>query len=73
MPAVREVGIGGEWLPATLSLACSVARNAPKEARAEAKAGLALDPGFSIGRFRSGGQAGEFLIEGMRTAGVPEG
>jgi len=44
-----------------------------EEARAEAKAGLALDPGFSIGRFRSGGQAGEFLIEGMRKAGVPEG
>src|SRR5271166_5718651 len=44
-----------------------------EEARAEAKAGLALDPGFSIRRFRSGGQAGEFLIEGMRKAGVPEG
>ena len=29
IPAVREVDIGGKWLPATLSLACSVDRNAP--------------------------------------------
>jgi adenylate cyclase len=47
-----------------------------EEARAEAKAGLALDPGFSIGRFRSGGEndnpMGERLMEGMRKAGVPE-
>ena len=41
-----------------------------EEARTEAKAGLALDPGFSIGRFRKGG--GDFLNEGMRKAGVPE-
>ena len=41
-----------------------------EEARAEAKAGLELDPGFSIGRFRKG--AGDFLNEGMRKAGVPE-
>jgi tetratricopeptide (TPR) repeat protein len=48
-----------------------------EEARAEAKAGLALDPGASIGRFRSGGQfdnpMGERLMEGLRKAGVPEG
>ena len=47
-----------------------------EEARAEAKAGLALDPGASIGRFRSGGQfdnpMGERLMEGLRKAGVPE-
>ena len=41
-----------------------------EEAGAEAKAGLKLDPGFSIGRFRKG--AGDFLNEGMRKAGVPE-
>jgi tetratricopeptide (TPR) repeat protein len=43
------------------------------EARAEAQAGLALDPGFSIGRLRRSGQGGEFLEGGMRKAGVPEG
>ena len=47
-----------------------------EEAQAEAKAGLALDPGVSIGRFRSSGQFdypnGERLMEGMRKAGVPE-
>ncbi len=43
-----------------------------EEARAEAKAGLALDPGFSIRRFRSGREQGEFLEGGMRKAGVPE-
>jgi len=47
-----------------------------EEARAEAKAGLALDPGFSIGRFRGGGEndnpTGERLMEGMRKAGVPK-
>ena len=44
-----------------------------KEAKLETKAGLALDPGFSIRRFRSGGPQGEFLEGGMRKAGVPEG
>ena len=48
-----------------------------EEAEAEAKAGLALDPGFSIVRFRSGGEndnpTGKRLMEGMRKAGVPEG
>src|SRR5208282_1003885 len=29
MPAVREIGIAGEWFPTTQPLACSVARNAP--------------------------------------------
>ena len=43
-----------------------------EEARAEAKAGLTLDPGFSIGRFRSAGQTDERLEEGMRKAGVPK-
>jgi TolB-like protein/class 3 adenylate cyclase len=43
------------------------------EARAEAKAGLALDPGFSIRRFSTGGQAGDRMLDAMRKAGVPEG
>jgi tetratricopeptide (TPR) repeat protein len=44
-----------------------------EEARSEAKAGLALDPGFSIRRFSSGGQGDERMYDGMRKAGVPEG
>jgi hypothetical protein len=44
-----------------------------EEAQSEAKAGLALDPGFSIRRFSSGGQAGERLLDSMRKAAVPEG
>ena len=53
------------------------------EARAAVKAGLALDPGFTIRRFRDAtnvlGDSPTFLagrvreIEGMRMAGVPEG
>jgi tetratricopeptide (TPR) repeat protein len=44
-----------------------------EEAQSEAKAGLALDPGFSIRHFGSGGQADERLLDAMRKAGVPEG
>ena len=53
-----------------------------EEAQSEVKAGLALDPGFSIRRFRIGSEAAsdnpiflaqnERLYEGMRKAGVPE-
>jgi TolB-like protein len=53
------------------------------EARAEVQAGLALDPSFTIRRFRDASKAQSdnptFLagcdrtIEGMRSAGVPEG
>jgi TolB-like protein len=55
----------------------------PDEARAAAQAGLALDPGFTIRRFRDATNARSdnpaFLagrerhIEGFRLAGVPEG
>jgi TolB-like protein/class 3 adenylate cyclase len=44
-----------------------------QEAQSETKAGLALDPGFSIHRFSGGGQAGDSLLDAMRKAGVPEG
>jgi adenylate cyclase len=44
-----------------------------EEARSETKAGLALDPGFSIRRFRNGNQSAEDLLNAMRDAGVPEG
>ena len=51
------------------------------EARAAAQAGLALDPSFTIRRFRANASSDnptylagrERLIEGMRLAGVPEG
>ncbi|MEH2560506.1 tetratricopeptide (TPR) repeat protein [Bradyrhizobium sp. AZCC 2289] len=47
------------------------------EARAAAKAGLALDPHFTIRRFRvsapSDSPTAQRLYEGMRLAGVPEG
>ena len=51
------------------------------EAQAVAKAGLTLDPGFTIGRYRANAVshnpiflAGrERTYEGMRMAGVPEG
>jgi TolB-like protein len=51
------------------------------EARAEVQAGLALNPGFTIRRYRAGVQSDnplflkrrERMIEDMRKAGVPEG
>jgi TolB-like protein len=51
------------------------------EARAEVQAGLALNPGFTLRRYRAGAQSDnpvflkgrERIIEDMRKAGVPEG
>ena len=51
------------------------------EARAEVQAGLSLNPGFTIRRYRAGAQSDnpdflkrrEWMIENMRKAGVPEG
>ena len=51
------------------------------EARAEVQVGLALNPGFTIRRYRAGAQSDnplflkrrERIIEDMRKAGVPEG
>ena len=58
-------------------------RGEQEEAKSEVKAGLALDPSFSIRRFRIGADAqgdnprfravNERIIERMRKAGVPEG
>jgi tetratricopeptide (TPR) repeat protein len=42
------------------------------DARSEAKAGLALDPGFSIRRFSNGNENAGSLLDAMRKAGVPE-
>ena len=52
-----------------------------EEARAEVQAGLALNPGFTLQRYRDGAQSDnpvflkgrERIIEDMRKAGVPEG
>jgi TolB-like protein len=46
---------------------------ATEEAHSEAKAGLALDPDFTIRRFRNGNENAGPLIDAMRRAGVPEG
>jgi hypothetical protein len=63
-------------LAAALALLGSV-----DQARAAAKAGLALDPSFTIRRFRLGASSDNpiFLAkrariyEGLRLAGIPEG
>jgi lipoprotein signal peptidase len=64
------------------NLAAALARlGALDEARAAVQAGLALNPGFTINRFRSGTPSDnptflaqrERIYQGMRTAGVPEG
>ena len=44
-----------------------------EEAQSETKAGLALDPGFSIRRFRNGNENATDLLDSLRKAGVPEG
>jgi TolB-like protein/class 3 adenylate cyclase len=64
-----------------LNLAAALARlGALDEARAAVQAGLALNPGFTINRFRSGTPSDnptflagrERIYKGMRMAGVPE-
>ena len=55
--------------------------DARDEARAAVQAGLALDPGFTLRRYRAGASSDnptylagrERIYEGMRMAGVPEG
>ena len=44
-----------------------------QHAMVERNAGVALDPGFSIRRFSTGGQVGDRMLDAMRKAGVPEG
>ena len=43
-----------------------------EEAQSETKSGLALDPGFTIRRFRNGNENAGPLLDAMRKAGVPE-
>ena len=44
-----------------------------EQARTAVQAGLALDPNFTIHRYRTCAPRDKRLIEGMRLAGVPEG
>jgi TolB-like protein/class 3 adenylate cyclase len=74
--ANRNYPIAHFMLAATLALLGSL-----DQARAAARAGLAMDPGFTIRRFRVGAvsdnlvylAARERHYEGLRMAGVPEG
>jgi TolB-like protein/Flp pilus assembly protein TadD len=74
--ANRNSPIAHFWLAVALGL-----HGAVDEARTAAKAGLALDPDFTIRRFRDGAPSDnptflasrELVYEGLRMAGVPEG
>jgi tetratricopeptide (TPR) repeat protein len=74
--ANRNYPLAHFFLAAALALLGSL-----DQARAAAKAGLALDPSFTIRRFRDGAYSDnstylterERTCEGMRLAGVPEG
>ena len=80
----RSIQVNPTFPLAHFILAATLANHGERgEAQSEAKAGLALDPGFSISRFRVGAEAqgdnsvframNERVIERMRKAGVPEG
>jgi tetratricopeptide (TPR) repeat protein len=64
-----------------LSLAAALAHlDRVEEARATARVGLALEPSFTIGRFRAGSRSDnprylagrDRIYQGMREAGIPE-
>jgi hypothetical protein len=78
----RSIEANRNFPSAHFALAAALALiNAVDEARAAAKVGLALNPGFTIRRFRVGASSDnpnylaglERLCEGMRLAGVSEG
>ena len=78
----RSIEANRNYHLAHFSLAAALALlGSLDEARAAARAGLALDPSFTIRRFRDGASsdnptylaARERIYEGMRMAGVPEG
>jgi|RhiMethySRZTD1v2_1073278.scaffolds.fasta_scaffold97188_2 TolB-like protein/class 3 adenylate cyclase len=72
----RNQAIAHFWLAAALAFLGRV-----DEARAAAQAGLALDPAFTVARFRNAAASDnpvylrqrERVCDGMREAGVPEG
>ncbi len=78
----RAVETNRNWPNAHFYLAAALAQlGRPEEARAAAMAGLALDPSFTIRRYRLGAATDnptylaqrERIYDGMRKAGVPEG
>jgi TolB-like protein len=80
----RSLDANRNYAFAHFNLAAALARLGElREARATVQAGLALDPSFTIRRFRDAINArsdnptflagSDRTIEGMRTAGVPEG
>jgi tetratricopeptide (TPR) repeat protein len=79
---LRSIEANRNYPVAHISLAVALALlGSLDQARTAAKTGLALDPSFTIRRFRDGAStdnpaylAGrERICEGMRLAGVPEG
>jgi tetratricopeptide (TPR) repeat protein len=74
--ASRNFPVAQFYLAAGLALLGSL-----EEARAAAQAGLALDPNFTLRRFRASASSSnptylaerERILEGMRLAGMPEG
>jgi len=74
--ANRNLAVGHFFLAAALAVV-----NRHDEARNAARAGLVLDPGFTVARFRASAASDnptyltrrERIYEGMRKAGVPEG
>ena len=78
----RAVETNRNWPSAHFYLAAALAQlRRPEEAQAAATAGLALDPSFTMHRYRSGAPGDnatylaqrERVYDGMRKAGVPEG
>lgn len=79
---LRSIEANRNFAPTHFLLAAVLALlGSMDQARAAAKAGLALDPSFTIRRFRMGASGDnptfldkrEHVCEGMRLAGVPEG
>ena len=77
----RSVEANRNFPPARFFLAAALANLGKLEdARVEAKAGLALNPIFTVKRFRVGAESDnsvflaqrEHLLDGMRKAGIPE-
>jgi tetratricopeptide (TPR) repeat protein len=78
----RGIETNQNFPPAHFYLAAALAHLGQlDEAQAAVKAGLALDPAFTLSRFRAGAASDnqtyleqrERVIEGMRAAGIPEG
>ena len=78
----RGIETNQNFPPAHFYLAAALAHLGQlDEAQAAVKAGLALDPAFTLSRFRAGAASDnqtyleqrERVIQGMRAAGIPEG